>query len=51
MDADIEWVVRLVKQLRADNGYGELLIKVNAGKIVHARRVEDLKPPACKEGK
>jgi hypothetical protein len=42
-------IIRLFKQLRAGNGYGDLLIKVQAGKLVHIRRAEDIKPPSCKD--
>lgn len=48
MDAEVELIIRQFKLLRAGNGFGDLLIKVQAGKLVHIRRAEDIKPPVCK---
>jgi hypothetical protein len=39
------WLLDLIKKLRTDNFYGTLILKFEAGRIVHGERRESFKPP------
>jgi len=38
------WIMKLIKELINNRYYGKLIISFQAGKIVHAKKEETLKP-------
>lgn len=43
------WVASKIQQAQRNRVYGEVVVKLEAGKIVHVREVKNCKPPNKKQ--
>lgn len=44
------WLIDLIRKLKTDRFYGQLILKFEAGRIVHGERRESFKPPREQNG-
>ena len=40
----MNWLVKLINNLIARKFYGQIIVSLEAGKITHVKRIENLKP-------